>query len=70
MGAAGAPELPHDGGQDARTRGSLARARATMWLSPFINVGVTAGASVIDRGAWVTGVHLGFVSRSFAGTRW
>jgi hypothetical protein len=46
-----------------------ARARAALWLSPFLNLGVTAGASVIDRGAWMAGVNLGFVTQAFGGLR-
>ena len=45
-----------------------ARARAAFWLSPFVNVGATAGASVIDR-AWMAGVNLGFVTQAFGGLR-
>lgn len=44
-----------------------ARARASLWLSPFVNLGVTAGASIIDRGAWIAGAHLGFVTQAFGG---
>jgi hypothetical protein len=46
-----------------------ARARAALWLSPFVNIGATAGASVIDRGAWMAGLNLGFVSQAFGGLR-
>jgi hypothetical protein len=42
------------------------RARASYWLSPFINVGASAGASLVDRGAWLAGIQLGFVSQAYA----
>lgn len=46
-----------------------ARARASLWLSPFVSVGATAGASVLERGAWMAGVHVGFASRAFGDLR-
>lgn len=46
-----------------------ARARASFWLTPFVNVGATAGASLIDRGAWVGGLNLGFVTQAYGGQR-
>jgi hypothetical protein len=46
-----------------------ARARAGVWLSPFVSVGVTAGASLLDRGAWVGGLSVGVVTQAFGGTR-
>lgn len=45
------------------------RARGEYWLGPFVTVGATVGASLVERGAWVGGVHLGFHSRAFAGSR-
>jgi hypothetical protein len=42
------------------------RARASFWLSPFINVGASAGASLVDRGAWLAGINLGFVTKAHA----
>jgi hypothetical protein len=45
------------------------RARASRWISPFVNVGASAGASVIDRGAWVAGVHLGFATQAYGNLR-
>lgn len=45
------------------------RARASRWISPFVNVGASAGASVIDRGAWVAGVHLGFATQAYSNLR-
>jgi hypothetical protein len=46
-----------------------ARARAQLWVSPFLHVGVSAGASVVERGAWMAGVHLGFASMAYANQR-
>jgi hypothetical protein len=46
-----------------------ARARASLWLSPYVSVGASAGASVIDRGAWVTGLHLGLVTKPYGNLR-
>jgi hypothetical protein len=46
-----------------------ARARAALWLSPFVNFGASAGASVIERGSWVAGVHLGIVSQAYGNQR-
>jgi hypothetical protein len=46
-----------------------ARVRATHWVSPFVNVGATAGASVIDRSSWVLGLHVGLVSRAYGNQR-
>lgn len=42
------------------------RARAALWLTPFLSLGVTAGKSLIDR-AWMGGVSFGFSSRAFGG---
>jgi hypothetical protein len=43
-----------------------ARARAAVWATPFLSLGVTAGKSLIDS-AWIGGVSLGFTSRAFGG---
>ena len=43
------------------------RVRAQGWLSPFVSVGAFAGASVLERGAWMAGVQLGFSSQPFGG---
>jgi hypothetical protein len=43
-----------------------ARARAALWATPFVSLGVTAGKSLIDN-AWMGGVSLGFSSRAFGG---
>ena len=45
------------------------RARASTWLTPFVSLGATAGASVIDRGDWMAGLYLGVHSHAFAGNR-
>lgn len=46
-----------------------ARVRAQLWLSPFVTAGAHVGSSMIDRGAWSAGVHLGVVTRAFGGGR-
>jgi hypothetical protein len=43
-----------------------ARARAAVWATPFLSLGVTAGKSLVDS-AWIGGVSLGFSSRAFGG---
>lgn len=43
-----------------------ARARAALWVTPFISIGATAGKSVIDE-AWVGGVYFNANSRAFGG---
>lgn len=45
------------------------RARAQAWLTPFVSLGATVGASVLDRADWTVGVQLGVHSRAFAGSR-
>jgi hypothetical protein len=45
------------------------RARASTWLTPFLSLGATAGASVIDRGDWMAGLYLGVHTHAFAGNR-
>jgi hypothetical protein len=45
------------------------RASAEHWVNPWMNVGATVGGSVIDRGAWMAGLYLGFTTRGFAGER-
>ena len=45
------------------------RARAQAWLTPFISIGATVGASMLDRADWMAGVQLGVHSRAFSGTR-
>ncbi|MBA3455591.1 MAG: hypothetical protein H0T42_21030 [Deltaproteobacteria bacterium] len=39
------------------------------WFNPFMSFGATAGASVIDRGSWMGGLHIGFHSRAFGASR-
>jgi len=46
-----------------------ARARAAMWLSPIWSLGVQAGSSLIERGAWMGGVYVGAHSRMFGAGR-
>jgi hypothetical protein len=53
----------------AATRGTVeARARAAWWFSPFGQLGVSLGKSLIDEG-WVTGVFVGGHSHAWGGTR-
>ena len=44
-----------------------ARARAELWLNPWLTLGAQAGANVMARGDWMTGVYLGAHTRAFAG---
>ena len=44
-----------------------ARARAALWLSPTWNVGVQLGSSLLDRGAWMTGVYFGAHTYAYGG---
>jgi hypothetical protein len=46
-----------------------ARARGELWLSPWITAGAVVGTSVLERGAWMGGLYLGFHSRAFGGDR-
>jgi hypothetical protein len=46
-----------------------ARARGELWINPWLTVGATLGSSVIDRGAWSTGVFFGLHTRAFGGDR-
>lgn len=46
-----------------------ARARAELWLNPWLTAGVTLGSSVLDRDDWMAGIYLGAHSRAFAGGR-
>jgi hypothetical protein len=45
------------------------RARAEVWLDPWITGGLTVGTSVLDRGEWLTGMYFGIHSRAFGGSR-
>jgi hypothetical protein len=46
-----------------------ARARAELWLSPWVTAGATIGANVLERNDWMAGLFVGFHSRAFAGGR-
>jgi hypothetical protein len=46
-----------------------ARARGELWLGPWITAGVTVGASLLERNAWMGGVFVGVHSRAFGGGR-
>ena len=46
-----------------------ARARAELWLGPWITAGATLGTSVLSKGDWLAGVYFGIHSRAFAGVR-
>jgi hypothetical protein len=46
-----------------------ARARAELWLGPWITAGATVGTSVISQGDWLAGVYLGVHSQAFGGGR-
>lgn len=46
-----------------------ARARAELWLNPWISAGATLGANVLERDDWMAGLFVGFHSRAFAGSR-
>lgn len=46
-----------------------ARARAELWLNPWISAGATLGTNVLARDDWMAGVFVGFHSRAFAGSR-
>ncbi|NVB82979.1 MAG: hypothetical protein HOV81_31665 [Kofleriaceae bacterium] len=46
-----------------------ARARAELWLNPWITAGVSLGTSVVERNDWLAGAYFGFHTRAFAGGR-
>ena len=46
-----------------------ARVRAERWLNPWISVGATVGTSLIEQGAWMGGLNIGFHTRAFSGRR-
>ena len=56
-----------DGGDDELVL--EARARGDLWLTPWFTVGVAVGTSLLDRGEWMAGVHLGVHSYSFGGSQ-
>ena len=43
-----------------------ARGRAALWVTPHIQIGASAGKSLLDE-SWITGIHLGATSRVFGG---
>jgi hypothetical protein len=46
-----------------------ARVKVSTWASPFFNVGLTAGKSLIDQGDWMAGLYLGVHTHALAGNR-
>ncbi|HEY5944337.1 MAG TPA: hypothetical protein VIV40_02550 [Kofleriaceae bacterium] len=46
-----------------------ARARAELWLNPWLTAGVTVGANVLEQADWMAGFYFGAHSRAFAGGR-
>jgi hypothetical protein len=46
-----------------------ARARAELWLNPWLTAGVSLGTSVVEHDDWLAGLYVGFHSRAFAGGR-
>ena len=46
-----------------------ARARAELWLSPWLTAGVTVGSNVLERSDWMAGFYFGAHSRAYAGAR-
>lgn len=46
-----------------------ARARAELWVNPWLTAGAALGTSVLDRGDWLAGVYLGIHTRTFDGGR-
>ena len=43
-----------------------ARGRAALWVTPHIQIGASAGKSLLDE-SWITGIHVGATSRVFGG---
>lgn len=43
-----------------------ARARASVWLTPHVQIGASAGKSLVDD-TWITGIHLGANTHAFGG---
>jgi hypothetical protein len=43
-----------------------ARARGSVWVTPFISVGATAGKSLVDEGT-VAGMYMQWSTRAFGG---
>ncbi|MDB4963488.1 MAG: hypothetical protein JWP01_3487 [Myxococcales bacterium] len=46
-----------------------ARVHGETFLTPWISAGATVGTSMIDRGAWMGALTVGFHTRAFAGSR-
>jgi hypothetical protein len=46
-----------------------ARARASVWLGPWVTIGPMVGTSLVTRGEWVAGGFIAFHSRTYAGER-
>jgi len=46
-----------------------ARVRGELWVSPWLTAGLTAGASVLEKHAWMGGLYLGVHTRAFGGER-
>ena len=46
-----------------------ARARAEVWVYPWVSIGATVGTSVLDRGDWLGGMYVGLHSRAYGGLR-
>lgn len=42
-----------------------ARARGSLWLTPWVTLGGVAGSSLLDRGEWMVGVMLGFHGHAY-----
>jgi hypothetical protein len=52
------------------TRGVVEpRVRASFWLIPWVTLGVVGGTSLVERGAWMAGIALGFYGDAFGGLR-
>ncbi len=46
-----------------------ARARAELWLNPWISAGAMLGSNVLEQNDWMAGLYFGFHTRAFAGSR-
>jgi len=47
-----------------------ARARADVWLGPWLTLGATLGANVLAKSDWMAGLYLGLHSRAYGGSRY
>jgi hypothetical protein len=43
-----------------------ARARAAVWIAPHVQLGASAGKSLLDD-SWITGIHVGATTHAFGG---